>query len=271
MLLRTVVSLVALPVLFWALYFSPDWVLPVLLTVISLIAVYELLFTTGFVTHKFLLFAAELFGSLIIPWVCVGGDSFIANIALYAFVAVLFAIAMLDHKHATLEQISGTFFAAIFIPLSFSSVIRITQMENGIYLVILPFVAAWITDSCAYFVGVTLGKHRIAPYLSPKKTVEGTVGGILGCMLGMLLYGGIIQFFFNIDANYVLLALLGMIGALAAEFGDLSMSFVKRQFRIKDYGNIMPGHGGILDRFDSLLFAAPVVEILLLAVMVFKF
>lgn len=144
-------------------------------------------------------------------------------------------------------------------------------MENGIYLVILPFVAAWITDSCAYFVGVTLGKHRIAPYLSPKKTVEGTVGGILGCMLGMLLYGGIIQFFFNIDANYVLLALLGMIGALAAEFGDLSMSFVKRQFRIKDYGNIMPGHGGILDRFDSLLFAAPVVEILLLAVMVFKF
>ena len=135
--------------------------------------------------------------------------------------------------------------------------------EAGNFLVLLPFMVAWISDTCALFAGIKFGKHKLAPALSPKKTIEGSIGGIVGTILGCMLYAVICRTVFQYEASLLGFAIIALIGAVVSQFGDLSMSFVKRKFGLKDYGKIFPGHGGMLDRFDSVLFAAPVVEILL--------
>ena len=110
------------------------------------------------------------------------------------------------------------------------------------------------------------GKHKLAPELSPKKTVEGAVGGVAGAVLSTLLYGFIVGKWFGAPAvRYGLLVIYALLGALAAQFGDLAFSYIKREYKIKDYGSIFPGHGGVLDRFDSVIFAAPLLEILIVS------
>ena len=128
----------------------------------------------------------------------------------------------------------------------------------------LPFVVAFLADSGAYFVGVTLGKHKLCPVISPKKTVEGLLGGIALAILGTVVYGLILQLGFGFKVNYFLVVVYGVLGSLASVMGDLSFSVIKRQTGIKDYGHLIPGHGGILDRFDSVIVVAPLIEALLL-------
>ena len=124
-----------------------------------------------------------------------------------------------------------------------------------------------VADSGAYFVGRAFGKHKLAPIVSPKKTVEGAIGGAVCNVLAMILYAFILNKCFDFSqANYVYAAIYGLLGAGASIIGDLSLSIVKRQVGIKDYGNLMPGHGGVLDRFDSTMMVAPLTEILLLLI-----
>jgi phosphatidate cytidylyltransferase len=128
----------------------------------------------------------------------------------------------------------------------------------------IPFITAFFSDTGAYFVGVLFGKHKMAPVISPKKSWEGFFGGIVVAIAGMMLYGVAAEQFGGKEVNYLLALLYGLLGALGGVFGDLSMSVIKRQVGIKDYGNLIPGHGGILDRFDSVLITAPLTEALLL-------
>ncbi|MBR2033651.1 MAG: phosphatidate cytidylyltransferase [Alphaproteobacteria bacterium] len=128
----------------------------------------------------------------------------------------------------------------------------------------IPFVIAFLSDTFAYFVGCAIGKHKLAPVISPKKSVEGLVGGVLGAMAGMLVYGLILNFTFDFTVNYGYLLIYGLFGSLAGVFGDLCFSAIKRQTGIKDYSNLIPGHGGILDRFDSMIVVGPLVEVLLI-------
>ena len=137
-------------------------------------------------------------------------------------------------------------------------------MDNGRFYIMIPFVIAFISDSGAYFAGRFLGKHKLAPTISPKKTVEGAVGGLLGAVLGMVIYGLVLQFAFDFSVNYFACVVYGLLGAVAGIFGDLCFSCIKRQTGIKDYSNLIPGHGGILDRFDSNIIIAPLVEILMI-------
>ncbi len=260
---RVVSSLVALPFLFLFLYVFPPWALPLGLTAISVLAVHELLASTKFVKNRAILISAVLFSCGVVPWVYLGSDYGAANMAVFLLAAVLFALALGSQRQVTLEQIAGAFFAAVFIPLSFSSIIRINRLEDGIYLVLLPFLAAWMTDTCAYFAGVYLGRTKLAPGISPNKTWEGFVGGLAGCVLGTLLYGLILRRFYVQSVSFPVLSFTAVLGSASAQFGDLCLSYIKRQFDIKDFGRIMPGHGGLLDRFDSLLFAAPMVELVL--------
>lgn len=138
-------------------------------------------------------------------------------------------------------------------------------MNGGKFLVLMPLVAAWGSDTCALFAGMAFGKHKLAPVISPKKTVEGAVGGVIGAMFLMLLVAFIFNTKAGLEINYVSAAVLGALGAVFGQIGDLSFSIIKRQTGIKDYGHIFPGHGGVLDRFDSVIFVAPLAELVLRA------
>ena len=166
-------------------------------------------------------------------------------------------------ERISLEKLGGAFFLSIVIPFFLSSFLRIRQMEHWQYLILLPLEAAFLSDAFALFAGMAFGKHKLAPELSPKKTVEGAVGGLLGSILCCLIYGAVMQFGFGLGVSYLRFALYGALGSLVSQLGDLSFSYIKRQYGLKDFGNIFPGHGGVLDRFDSVIFCAPLIEILI--------
>ena len=145
-----------------------------------------------------------------------------------------------------------------------SSIVRVMTWDSGRFLILIPFVVAFMSDGGAYFVGLKFGRHKLAPVVSPNKTIEGALGGLGGAVVGMLIYAIILDFPLKFDVNYGIALLYGLIGSGAGTFGDLCFSVIKRQTGIKDYGNLIPGHGGVLDRFDSLTMVAPLMEALLL-------
>ncbi|MCM1539515.1 MAG: phosphatidate cytidylyltransferase [bacterium] len=157
-----------------------------------------------------------------------------------------------------------TFFACIYAPVMLSFIWLIREWYGGFYLVWLVFISSWISDTCAYLVGRTFGRHKLAPVLSPKKSVEGAVGGILGAALVGFLYGWILQTTntLNIPHQALFFALIGGIGSVLSQLGDLAASGIKRDHDIKDYGKLIPGHGGIMDRFDSVIVTAPLIYFL---------
>ena len=150
----------------------------------------------------------------------------------------------------------GIFYVAV--PVSF--IYKIRMLDYGVYVFILLFVCSWIADTFAYFVGVNIGKHKLVPHLSPKKSVEGAVGGVVGAGIIGLIYGIILHYTLGINSQIPFM-IISMVGAFISIFGDLAASAIKRNYDVKDYSNLIPGHGGILDRFDSMLFVAPIVYI----------
>lgn len=148
----------------------------------------------------------------------------------------------------------------VYVGILLSYVIRIRSFEDGLILIWLVFICSWINDTCAYCVGVLIGKHKMTPKLSPKKSVEGAIGGIIGTALIAGLYGYIFfGHFTKVTSPVLLCAIAGSLGAIISIFGDLAASGIKRNKGIKDYGRLIPGHGGILDRFDSVILTAPIV------------
>ena len=156
--------------------------------------------------------------------------------------------------------------AGLLIPYLLSSLTRIFSPDGGRYVILIPFVVAFLSDSGAYFIGCRFGKHKLAPIISPNKSVEGLFGGVAFATLGMFGYLLVMQVAFGCQVNYLYAVIYGVFGSLTATFGDLCLSVIKRQTGIKDYGNLIPGHGGILDRFDSMLTVGPLVEILLIVI-----
>ncbi len=153
------------------------------------------------------------------------------------------------------------FFGIVYVAMMLSYMYKVRVMEDGIFLIWLMFVSAWVNDTLAYFTGVLLGKHKMTPQLSPKKTIEGAIGGVLGATLVGAIYGYIIGA--NMTGEHgnavITFAVASFAGAFLAIVGDLAASAIKRNYEIKDYGTLIPGHGGILDRFDSVIFTAPAV------------
>ena len=136
------------------------------------------------------------------------------------------------------------------------------RIPGGEYLFGMIFVAAWMTDTMAYFTGRLLGKHKLCPEISPKKTVEGSIGGIVFCALSFLLYGFIVHKISGLTPNYIMLFLSGVVLSAVSQIGDLAASLIKREHGVKDYGKLMPGHGGVMDRFDSILAVSPILLVL---------
>ena len=191
---------------------------------------------------------------------------FFANTLVYlmlsltlAIVAILIVYVFSFPKYHA-NQIMAGIFSFIYAPIMLSYLYLTRNLENGIYIVWLIFISSWICDTSAYLVGMAIGKHKLAPILSPKKSIEGAVGGVAGSALVGFLYGLVLEKvgLHNSDTLWVF-PLISAIGAVLSQIGDLTASAIKRNFDLKDYGRIIPGHGGIMDRFDSVVFTAPMI------------
>jgi phosphatidate cytidylyltransferase len=261
---RILVAVVCIPLILLVLFVFPPIALPIAVAFLSAVAVYEMLCGTKFLKHTRMVLYGMIVGAIIPIWSYFGSHLVSALAILLLFVILLFGEAMAAPGKVKLEHIAVVLFASVLLPFFLSSLVRIMGMENGKLLILLPFAIAFGSDAVALFTGVTIGKRKLAPSLSPKKTVEGALGGLIGSVFIALLYGLVISVAFNRPVHYLALAVYGAAGSVISQFGDLAFSSVKREFAIKDYGKLLPGHGGVLDRFDSVIFCAPLFELLLL-------
>lgn len=188
--------------------------------------------------------------------------SYALMVVIMAVIAVMFVYVFAFPKFQA-GQVMDTFFALVYAPVMLSFVFLTRQLENGIYLVWMIFISSWISDTFAYLTGVMIGKHRLAPVLSPKKSIEGSVGGIAGAALAGAAFGAYTDSALGQEGFVIILAIVGGVGSVISQVGDLAASAIKRNHDIKDYGKLIPGHGGIMDRFDSVIFTAPITYFLI--------
>ena len=264
MLKRSITGVALIAVLVIVLLFLPAWCAGVLLSVMVVMAVGELLKTTNLVDNNRLVGYAQIIAVCMVVVSYFGTDYYRALIVVLFFTTIIFFEMLRTNGQLPFQQVAMALVAGTLIPFLLAALVRIRIMENGVYFIATPFVMAFMSDTGAYFVGCAIGKHKLCPIISPKKTVEGLFGGILGSIVGMVVYGLVLQHFFGFTVNYLFAVIYGAVGSGFAVFGDLMFSVIKRQTGIKDYGKLLPGHGGILDRFDSVTVVAPLAEVLLL-------
>lgn len=231
---------------------------------ISMIGLYE--FYRVFKIEKSLgiigyLFAAAYYLALLYYKENVNGALFLA-LGLMAAAGVY----VLKYPKYNTEQMFSGIIGLLYLPMMLSYIYQIRIAEDGLYSMWLIFLCSWGCDTCAYCVGVLFGKHKMAPVLSPKKSVEGAIGGIVGAALLGAIFGVAVSKHLVMKNAPVSFAIICAAGAVISMFGDLIASGIKRQHGIKDYGKLIPGHGGILDRFDSVIFTAPMIYALLLVI-----
>ena len=262
---RIIAAAVLVPILILVVLVAPKIVASLILGLLLSIGVYEMLYRTQLVLHPRLVIYACIMAFAVTMWSFYGAIHAWCILMLMIFCMLLFAEMMMDHIKVHFELIATSFFAGFVVPYMLSSLVRILNMTLGRYVILIPFAVAFLSDAGAYFVGLRFGKHKLAPVVSPNKTIEGALGGLAGATLGMLIYAVVLDFLpGGLHVNYALALLYGFLGAAVGIFGDLCFSVIKRQTGIKDYGNLIPGHGGVLDRFDSMVMVAPLMEVLLL-------
>ncbi len=181
---------------------------------------------------------------------------------LFILIVYLFCRIIFEKGRCRMEDMAYTLFGIIYIPFMLSFAVMSRNLDRGFEYIWLVIIGSTITDMFAYFTGVTLGKTKIIPHISPKKTVEGSIGGAIGCMLTMILYGAVIMN--RVETAAIPLyhfAIMGLLCGMVSQLGDWAASAIKRSTGIKDFGKLIPGHGGIMDRVDSILFVAPMIYI----------
>lgn len=265
MLTRIVVSLVLAPLFLAVLLVCPTVVTTIMVSGIAALASCELLRATG-AGKRPVLGVSTAVAAALVPVCCWQGvEQWGVKLVLMALLCILFLAAVLTYGRedpVRAEDVLFCLFGGVLYPVMLSALLQLRMMENGPFLVMLPIVSAFLTDTGAYFFGMFLGKHRGIVPVSPNKSAEGFIGGLLSGVLFMLGYGLVMTRGFGLEVNMLRLALYGFAGSFVTMLGDLSFSLIKRQFGIKDYGSLIPGHGGMLDRFDSMSFAAPTMWLL---------
>lgn len=245
------------------------------ISALSIIIIHELFHAENCIKFKFSYFVC-IFYVGVMPFMAM--PRFLGFRYLFAIICifVLFGTFLIQHETLTFDKLSFMITISTLISLSMCCLILIKDIDemHGIFYICLTLGGAWLADGGAYFVGTFLGKHKLFPEISPKKTIEGAIGGIiigpLIMALGAFAYQQVLavsNIHFNV--NYPLIIGAGVVCAMLSMVGDLTASLLKRQCNIKDYGNIMPGHGGVLDRFDSVLFVAPFMSMVLTYMKVF--
>lgn len=268
MLTRILSALIAAPLFLAVLAVAPPIWTAVMLACIVGIAAYELL-RAAHAAHKTGVCVLTVCAAAAVPFVIYFGiDAWALWLIALGLLSMLFLLAIISYEkenHLTAEQILYCLLAGFVIPSFLAALLRLRLGAQGRYAVLLPVVVTFAADTGAYFTGMLLGKHRGITKVSPNKSAEGFFGGLVWGVGFLLLYALALDHFFAVEADLARIALYGLVGALAAELGDLAFSLMKRQFGVKDYGNLLPGHGGMLDRFDSMSFVAPAIWILMTA------
>ena len=276
---RLLVAAVGIPLLIVIVFFCPPVVTALAIAFLTAVAAREILKTTGIAAHRGILIPAMIMASLVPVWSYLGSAGIVRDlytqiligaIATFVFITILFVVSLTLYPSIAFSSLTAAVFAGIVIPLCLSSVVRILSGEYGRYYVIVPIMIPFISDSGAYFAGYFFGKHKMAPVLSPKKTWEGAVGGVAAGVVCVVIYNLVMHFAFGFALHFGICAVYGLLGAVISAIGDLAFSMVKRETGIKDYGTLFRAHGGVLDRFDSVIFAAPVVEMLILILPILK-
>lgn len=266
---RILVAVVGVPALLAILCVAPHWATALLLMLLSVIAAHELLAAVcGAEKARRWTVLPAITAVLVLLWGLIPSSWLgLREILLLAAAFALPIAGVLTYgkqQKLSFTDLCAMAVAGFVIPYAFRYLYLLRTMDGGYLLVLAPLVAAFCSDTMALFTGMACGKHKLAPHVSPNKTVEGSIGGLLGGIIGMLLLALVYRAITGTELSFGGSALLGFVGAAMGQLGDLSFSMVKRQYGIKDYGRLLPGHGGVLDRFDSVLFAAPAVYILLL-------
>ena len=227
--------------------------------VISLIGLYELYKVVG-MQKSVPALAGYLANTAWMFLVYINKEVTSGMFVLICFLMLLMCTYVFSFPKYNSEQITMVFFGLIYVGIMLSFIYQTRVLEDGIWLVWLIFVGSWISDTFAYCTGMLIGKHKLSPKVSPKKSVEGSIGGIVGAALVGAIYAFAIRNKIEVISNPVLaFAVIGGASSIISQLGDLAASAIKRNKDIKDYGSLIPGHGGILDRFDSVIFTAPIV------------
>ncbi len=263
---RIITAIVCLALFIPALIFSYTWVFTAVMTLLALVAVYEICGCIGVRKAIFISVPAYAVTAVVMLLIlyCRDKELFLPIVCAAAllFMFIVFTVSMFSSGNIRFSQSAELISFTAYIITGFLSILLLRGTEMGKYLYLLVFIGAWSTDTGAYFIGVLFGKHKLIPEVSPKKTVEGAFGGVLGCVVGFVLYGFIVsKLHSDVRVNYLMLILLALVVSVVSQLGDLIASFVKREQGIKDFGFIFPGHGGVLDRFDSIIAVAPLIYI----------
>ncbi len=248
------ILLVALAILF---IYLGSTILFAAITFISAVGIYEYNNACN-IEHPLHVLSA-IYIVILFSAIYVHQDKYILPVIIFTAIGYM-VMYVFTYPKFRLEDIAKGFFGCIFVPTFLSYIYLTRGLERGIYIVWLIFLCSWGCDTCAYCVGMLIGRHKMSPILSPKKSIEGAVGGILGSVILTFIFLYIFRSKIYISITGIcIISLLSGIGAFISMIGDLTASAIKRNYDIKDYGNIIPGHGGILDRFDSCLITAPII------------
>lgn len=257
---RIISAAVAFVVALVVLILHETIIFEIAIALVSAGAVYELLRAANCIRFKGPAIAAVVYAAAYM-FVGFADNQYIWHYGLKGALAIAIALCFFkQHEEINFYHLSFTLASALLVPAALATLVNMNNMKFGIFLVVLTLCCAWLADSGAYFAGTFLGKHKLCPKISPKKTIEGVGGGAVTnailCLILCLVYDKGIKDG-AVDFNYFMVVVVGAVSSLVGLAGDLSASLIKRQCGIKDYGNIMPGHGGVMDRFDSVLFVAP--------------
>lgn len=270
MVKRIITAAIAIPIGVLILILDNPHLIAAVVTFFSVVAVYEILNITKYIQHKSISVISLLFALGLPLFICYNNFEKAINVVAIIFVISMFCAMLFNHKKVSFEEMTFISFISVCVPLAFSTLalFRFEYVEHGIFFIVFSLAVTWIADAGAYFSGTFLGKHKLCPEISPKKTWEGFFGGIVSAGVFALIFGYGYQLWDYIftgenhfTLNYMLLVITGLIGAVLGVLGDLSASLLKRKYGAKDFGNILPGHGGIMDRFDSVLFVAPFIYV----------
>ena len=266
---RIITAIVAICLLLPVLIFSGTPALPIALALCAFVAIYEMSACIG-LKRAYVLTAPLYLLALGLPFLIryANGMDLIRQVILAAISVIslyFFAVLTFSHGKYKLADVATLFMTAFYILAGFNAIMILRDYElGGKYVYLTVFLGAWVTDTFAYFCGMLFGrggKHKLIPDVSPKKTVEGSIGGIVFCMLSMVIFGLIINAISDFHANYLMLVVGGFLASIVSQIGDLCMSVIKRTYGIKDYGKLFPGHGGMLDRFDSVIAVSIVLAV----------
>ena len=261
MLKRVITGIVALGILIPVLIFSDQFIFPAAVATIAAVAVFEMLKCLKMHKKLYLAIPAYIIAA-VMPFLLRYINSYSISFTIGFIVAVfmlfvVFVCVIWSHGKLPFADAMSAYVLIAYIIIAMCSVVYVRDYsEAGRFTYLLIFFGAWMTDVFAYFTGVLFGRHKLIEDVSPKKTIEGSIGGIFFCTLSFVLIGLITNKFFDTNANYIFLGISGAIVSVVSQIGDLIMSVIKRHYGIKDYGKIFPGHGGVIDRFDSVLMVS---------------